>query len=123
MAATLSACGSSDAGGDGAVSTAPATGAAASSAPAAQSSGNVVVNVKGMSFSPASITVNVGDKVTWRFDDGGIPHTVTGVKGAATAINSPILKEGDYSYTFDKAGTYDYICTLHPDMKGTVTVR
>ncbi|KAA0022759.1 cupredoxin domain-containing protein [Antrihabitans cavernicola] len=120
VAAALSACGSSDSSGVAAISTTPAPGAPTT---AQVQSGDVAVKVKGMAFTPATITVTAGTKVTWTFDDGGIPHTVTGLKDAAMGINSPILKEGDYSYTFDKPGTYNYICSIHPDMKGTVTVR
>ncbi len=83
---------------------------------------SVVVQVKGMKFSPETITVKRGAKVTWNFVDNGVPHTVTGLRDFGMALNSPILKEGDYSYVFDRIGTYQYICTLHPNMKGTVTV-
>ena len=119
-AAALSACSSNDATDTVASSTEPASGAPTSSqgAPAA-----VTVDVKVMAFKPASIEVKAGEKVTWKFDDGGVPHTVTGLGDAATIINSPILKEGEYSYTFDKPGTFDYTCSIHPDMKGTIVVR
>jgi uncharacterized surface anchored protein len=71
------------------------------------------------SFSPKSITVHAGDKVTWK-NDGKAPegHTATG-KG----FDSGILHTGQtYSHVFSQPGNFAYVCTLHPFMKGTVTV-
>ena len=76
-----------------------------------------------MKFTPASITIAVGDTVTWRFDDGGVPHNVQGATDAESFIHSPILRDAEYSVTFDKPGTYQYLCTLHSQMTGTVVVE
>ena len=76
-----------------------------------------------MKFGPDAVTVRKGQTVTWKFDDGGTPHQILGLDDAGMAINSRILNSGEYSYTFDRPGVYKYICSLHPEMKGTVTVE
>jgi plastocyanin len=71
-------------------------------------------------FSPSSLTVATGDTVTWT-NNGTAPegHDVTG-----DGLASGILQEGQsYSNTFTSAGTFSYICSLHPFMKGSVTVQ
>ncbi|WP_405489361.1 cupredoxin family copper-binding protein [Nocardia sp. NBC_00511] len=101
--------------------TAASTGASATSTgPAAPAA--VTVEVKDMKFSPADITVKAGDTVTWKFDDRS-PHAVQGIGDTALGINSPIIHKGEWSYTFSTPGTYRYLCPLHPEMKGTVTVH
>ncbi len=83
---------------------------------------DTIVTVTDMRFSPADITITAGDTVTWKFSDR-VPHSVQGIGDAAMGINSPILTKGEWSYTFTVPGTYRYLCPLHPEMKGTVTVR
>jgi plastocyanin len=70
-------------------------------------------------FSPASVTISVGDTVTWH-NSGQAPHTATANNGSfdTGTINSG----GSGSHTFNSAGTFSYICTIHPNMKGTVRV-
>ena len=70
-------------------------------------------------FSPSSVTVATGATVTWT-NNGTAPegHDVTG-----DGLASGILQEGQsYSNTFSSAGTFNYICSLHPFMEGSVTV-
>lgn len=76
------------------------------------------VTVKNLKYAPKDVAVQVGDAVTWTFADGGIPHDVKG-KGFA----SPKLTKGTWTHRFEAAGTFSYSCTIHPFMKGTVTVR
>jgi amicyanin len=81
----------------------------------------VNVDIKNYAFSPASLTVAVGDTVTWTNEDTA-PHTVT-VTDGPVKFASPTLQQGQtYTYTFTQAGTYSYYCAVHPDMKATVTV-
>ncbi|MBF6356217.1 cupredoxin family copper-binding protein [Nocardia higoensis] len=82
----------------------------------------VTVNVDDMAFSPANVSVRVGDTVTWIFADS-VPHSVQGIGDKAMGINSPILTAGEWSYTFTVPGEYRYLCSLHPDMRATVTVE
>ncbi|WP_052172691.1 cupredoxin family copper-binding protein [Nocardia sp. BMG111209] len=96
----------------------PAT--AAASAPAsAPAPGGPAVTIDNFAFAPATLTVRVGSTVTWTNHDEE-PHTV--VSGDGT-LHSPGMGTGaTYSFTFTKAGTVDYVCSIHPFMHGTVVV-
>lgn len=79
------------------------------------------VKIEGFAFSEKSITVQAGATVTWENYDS-VPHTVTAVTGGA--FDSGTLAKGkSFSYTFTKAGTYTYKCSIHPSMTGTVIVE
>ncbi|CAM2861049.1 plastocyanin/azurin family copper-binding protein [Skermania piniformis] len=106
--------------GSPAAAASPASGSPAATSPAPHT--DVVVTIADMKFTPSTVRVKVGQTVTWKFQDDGIPHQVAGVRDNALGINSPILKEGEYSFTFTGAGNYSYICSLHPEMRGTVEV-
>lgn len=97
------------------------TGACSSPAPAEPAAPPVPnqVTVADRSYSPSELTVNVGDTVTWVFDDGGMAHDVV---ADDKYFRSPLMTSGSYTYTFDEPGTYNYHCTPHPDMTGTITV-
>lgn len=81
-----------------------------------------------LTFSPASITVHVGDVVTWT-DSGSLPHTVTAgdpVSGPVSGSFNGNLNQGQsFSVQFTTAGTYTYYCQYHgtSGMKGTVVVQ
>jgi plastocyanin len=78
----------------------------------------VPVLIKDFKFRPDTITINKGDTITWTHP-GPASHTV---KFADS--ESAILKNGtSYSKTFDKTGTFDYECGIHPYMKGKVMVK
>ncbi len=102
----------------------PAPEATAPAAPTAESvepAKAIEVSIKNFKFSPSSVTVKKGTTVTWTQEDG-TSHTVTVDRGDGP--DSPVLKKGEtYSYKFEKAGTYKYHCTPHPNMKGTVVVE
>jgi plastocyanin len=86
--------------------------------PAAQTANAVAIS--GFAFQPATITVKVGQTVTWTNRDPA-QHTVTEQGGAFT---SPVLASGSaYRRSFDRPGTYSYFCAIHPPMKGTVVVQ
>ena len=101
-------------------STPPAssTGGSSGSAPAA---GATAVTISNFAFSPAEITVKVGDTVTWTNQDS-VGHTVTSDDGSFASQN-PIAQGGTYSFKFAKAGTYTYHCAVHPSMTAKVTVQ
>jgi amicyanin len=86
-----------------------------SAAPAAANA----VNIADFAFVPASLTVTVGTTVTWTNKDED-PHTVVADGGA---FRSQALGAGGaYSFTFPAAGTFDYVCSIHPFMRGSVVV-
>ena len=78
-------------------------------------------------YMPFNVSVSVGGKVTWTNNDTAI-HTVTSGKNATSdgtfdSGTTTLTSTGKtFSYTFKKAGSYDYFCMLHPWMKGKVTV-
>ncbi|WP_086849023.1 cupredoxin domain-containing protein [Amycolatopsis kentuckyensis] len=79
------------------------------------------VMMQGYAFSPAALTVRVGDTVTWMQHDEA-PHDVV-TTSAPVAFRSPQLSAGQsWSYTFRQPGTYQYYCSVHPDMRASVTV-
>lgn len=86
-----------------------------------EDSGKVAaVAIKGFKFVPAEVNIKVGETVVWTNEDTA-PHTV---ESSDDTLRSDELAKGDtYSYTFTKAGKYDYICGIHPSMKGSVTVQ
>jgi plastocyanin len=87
----------------------------------AQAGSTKTVSVKNNAFSPTSVAIAKGGKVTWKWTQGGVPHNVTPAKGGAGSATSS--KKGfTYSKTFSKAGTFKYVCTIHSSMKVTVKV-
>src|SRR5581483_1380489 len=85
------------------------------------------VTIKDFAFMPATITVAPGTTITWTNEDTA-PHTATsgapGATDAGAAFDSGRLDQGQsYSFTFTTPGTYDYFCTFHPFMLGTVVVE
>jgi plastocyanin len=102
-----------------AASSAPASSPPASSAttPRAQES---TISIRDFSFSPVSLTVPVGATVSWNNLDGE-PHTV---KSIDQSFRSGALDQNDsFSFKFDKPGTYRYVCSIHPQMVGTIVVH
>ena len=82
--------------------------------------GDTSVTIKDFDFQPMAVTVPVGSTVTWKNLDGE-PHTVTSVDGA---FRSGALDEGDsFSFRFTRPGVYAYLCTIHPRMTATITVK
>lgn len=80
----------------------------------------VEVKIDNFSFGPATITVAAGSTVTWTNRDD-IPHTVV---SDDKVFKSKVLDTDEkFSYTFAKAGTYPYFCSIHPKMAGKVIVR
>jgi plastocyanin len=78
------------------------------------------VTITDFEFTPAEITIQVGDTVTWT-NEGPTAHSATASDGSFdTGIFSA---GGSRSETFDRAGTFAYICTPHPNMTGTVVVE
>ncbi len=81
--------------------------------------GPMTIDVGDRIYRPASVTVSPGTTITWRNIDDR-PHTVTDRAGS---FDSGIFDTGGtYTRTFDTPGTFQYFCTLHPDMVGTVSV-
>lgn len=82
----------------------------------------VEVKIDNFSFGPASLTVAVGTTVTWTNRDD-IPHTVVSTDDAKTFKSKVLDTDEKFSFTFNKAGTYPYFCSIHPKMTGKVIVQ
>ncbi len=85
----------------------------------AHAAADIPGSIVDFSFSPATITIHVGDTVTWT-NTGHQPHTATADNGS---FNTGILRHGQSgSHTFTTTGTFTYFCQVHPYMKGTIVV-
>jgi LPXTG-motif cell wall-anchored protein len=87
---------------------------------AARAAANGSVTISDFQFTPAQITIDQGDTVTWT-NDGPTAHSATAPDGS---FDTGIFQAGQSrSHTFSDAGTFSYICTPHPNMRGTIVVR
>jgi plastocyanin len=78
------------------------------------------VKIDNFSFGPETLTIAVGTTITWTNRDD-IPHTVVSTDGV---FKSKVLDTDEkFSFTFSKAGTYPYFCSIHPKMTGKVIVQ
>ena len=80
-------------------------------------SANVVL-IENHSFNPASLTIKVGDSVTWTNRDSASHNVIF-----ADFESDLLKKEDSFTHTFDTAGTFTYICGPHPYMEGTIEVQ
>ena len=80
----------------------------------------VKVSIVNFAFAPGEITITPGENVTWTNDDGA-PHGLEYRDGSSGM--DLLLPRASYSRRFDKPGTYDYNCSIHPYMTGRVVVR
>jgi plastocyanin len=78
------------------------------------------VTIAGFAFDPATVTIQVGDSVTWTNEDS-VGHTATA--GDGSFDTGPIANGASETVTFDSAGTFAYVCSIHPQMAGSVVVE
>ena len=78
------------------------------------------VSIANFEFTPAEVTIALGESVTWVNDDGA-PHGLEYHDGSAG--KDLLLPGASYNRRFDQPGTYDYNCSVHPYMMGRVIVR
>ena len=77
------------------------------------------IRIKNFAFDPASIRVKMGSTVRWLNQDS-VPHRILFSDGADSTV---LAASQSWSRKFDRAGIYDYACTIHPSMQGTVIVE
>lgn len=81
---------------------------------------DVAVLIKNFDYSPMDLSIASGTTVVWKNLDGE-PHTIASVDGQ---FRSQALDQNDsFRFTFDHPGTFKYICSIHPKMKATITVK
>jgi plastocyanin len=93
---------------------------AASDLHAAPSSEANTITLKDFHFAPTSLTISAGTTVIWKNLDGE-PHTV--VSDAGLFRSGGLDQDDSFTFKFDKPGTYRFICSIHPQMMGTIIVK
>jgi plastocyanin len=117
LVATVAGCGGDD---EPSSTSSAAAATPAATKPAAPEGGAVKADIADFAFAPKNLTVKVGEAITWTNSDSA-PHTVTAKGGAFDSGN---MQQGDtFTWKADKAGTFEYLCDIHPSMVGTVTVQ
>jgi len=87
---------------------------------AATAADDAKIMIDNFKFSPTPLTVSVGTTVTWLNRDD-IPHSI--VVPSLGVRSHPMDTDEYFAYRFEKAGTYDYICGMHPFMRGQIIVK
>ena len=87
---------------------------------AARAQSQPEITISEFMFAPVSLSVSVGTTVHWRNLDGE-PHTIRSVDDVFHS--GPLDQSDTYSFKFDRPGTYRYVCSIHPQMRGTIIVR
>jgi plastocyanin len=100
----------------------PTSPPASPAAPASESASATpaAVDAKDFAFAPPTVTIAAGTKVTFVNSDP-VAHTVTAADKSFDSGNMD--QNATWSHVFDKAGTYAYVCSYHPYMKGTIVVK
>jgi plastocyanin len=87
---------------------------------AAPEPGENEIAMNSVAFFPRTLEVKAGTTVTWTNDDV-VPHTVSAADGSFTS--GPLSQGAGFSFTFDTPGTFEYICSIHPDhMRAVIEV-
>jgi plastocyanin len=104
------------------------TGGGATTKPAATSAATVKdaaeqkINIDNFTYDPAEVTIKAGTKVTWLNRDD-VPHTATSSTKPRAFDSKTLDTDQQFSFVFDKPGTYEYFCAVHPKMTGRVIVK
>ena len=90
----------------------------AASKPAATE--DATISIHNFAFGPVAMTIPPGTTVYWKNLDGE-PHTVRSVDSLFRS--DPLDQNDSFKFKFDKPGTYRYVCSIHPQMVGTIVVK
>lgn len=103
-------------GNSGGTSTVTSSGGTTSEAAGTASA--AAITIQNFAFSPSTITIAKGTTVAWTNKDSA-PHAIKW-----EGVESPAMNQGEkFEYKFENAGTYEYSCSIHPSMKGTIVVQ
>jgi plastocyanin len=117
LALAAAGCGSSSSSSSSTPSSSQAAPATSTANNTSSGGGTVTIDMKNIAFNPTSQTVKVGQTVKWVNQDD-VPHNVEG----GPLHSKTFTKGGSYTFTPKKAETISYVCTIHPNMKATLTV-
>jgi plastocyanin len=120
LAASLSARSETPAVAAAATATKATTPAPAKTATTVATADATTISIKEFMFAPTAMTVAVGTTVKWTNLDGEI-HTIRSVD--ATFASGALDQNDSFAFKFDKPGTYRYVCSIHPQMVGTIVVK
>jgi plastocyanin len=81
-----------------------------------------IIHIDNFTYDPAEVTVQAGTKVTWINRDD-VPHTATSSAKPRVFDSKALDTDETFSFIFDKPGTYEYFCAVHPKMTGRVIVK
>jgi plastocyanin len=83
------------------------------------------VSIVNNEFNPPNVGINAGGTVTWTWNSAGTDHNVKWNSAPTSALpnDSPTMNAGTFSVMFATPGTYKYVCNLHSNMEGFVTVQ
>jgi plastocyanin len=84
-------------------------------------SGEPAVHIVNFQFTPQTVTVKAGTKVTWTNDDTAV-HSIKDTSTLATPVSPDLGMGSTFSITYGQPGTYSYICGIHQYMTGSVQV-
>lgn len=81
------------------------------------------INIKNMMFTPSQITIQKGGTVTWTNNDTTTHTVVDDLSNVGGPNSGDIAPGSSYSFTFNKTGSFQYHCSIHPSMRGTIVVK
>jgi plastocyanin len=81
------------------------------------------VDIANMAFSPSQITVAKGGTVTWTNNDNTTHTVIDDLSNVGGPSSGDIAPGSSYSFTFAKTGSFQYHCSIHPSMRGTIVVK
>lgn len=81
------------------------------------------ISIENMAFTPSQISVTKGSTVTWTNNDSTTHTVVDDLSNVGGPASGDIAPGASYSFTFNKTGSFQYHCSIHPSMRGTIVVK
>ncbi len=81
------------------------------------------ITIKNMMFTPSQISIQKGGTVTWTNNDSTTHTVVDDLSNVGGPSSGDIQPGSTYSFTFNKTGSFQYHCSIHPSMRGTIVVK
>lgn len=81
------------------------------------------INIRNMMFTPSQITIQKGGTVTWTNNDTTTHTVIDDLSNVGGPSSGDIAPGSSYSFTFNKIGSFQYHCRIHPSMRGTIVVK